>query len=255
MKPILKADLLRLRKNPLLILGILVSVIYSVAGILIIYEWNKSNADISAIKMSDYAFWPITVIPMIMAVFCCMFTGEDYDNGAIRNKLICGSRRKDVYMSSFITCSIAGIIFCTVLLAGSGITSAMCYGSLGISIGRYLYICFACVMLTIAYAAMFNFVAMFALDKRFSAGAGLLLVISGNIVASNISSVLYLEHTSAGFERTFYGWLLNVFPSGQAQAIGEYTPNHLIFMPVFSIIIIILFNTLGRIVIKQKDIK
>ena len=49
---------------------------------------------------------------IIIAVFCSFFVGQEYSDGTIRNKIISGKKRTDIYLANFITSAIASLLIC-----------------------------------------------------------------------------------------------------------------------------------------------
>ena len=46
---------------------------------------------------------------IVMAAFCSMFIGTEFSDGTMRNKLIVGHRRREIYFTNFLTCALSGI--------------------------------------------------------------------------------------------------------------------------------------------------
>lgn len=64
---------------------------------------------------------------LIMAVFVSLYIGTDYSDGTIRNRLIVGHSRKDIYLSNQLTMVIGSIMITVAWLAG-GLTGIPVYG-------------------------------------------------------------------------------------------------------------------------------
>ena len=58
-----------------------------------------------------YFYFPFLFIAAIIAIFACFFIGNDYSDGTIRNKLIVGHSRMNIYFSFFLIVCIASVLF------------------------------------------------------------------------------------------------------------------------------------------------
>ena len=68
-----------------------------------------------------YLTWMISVafmteLPKFTALFTCLHIGRDYTDGIIRNKIIAGHSRSDIYFSYMITQIIASTVLCIIYI-------------------------------------------------------------------------------------------------------------------------------------------
>ena len=63
-------------------------------------------------------FQTIPAMGMVYAIFIAMFIGKEYSNGTIRNKLIVGHTRTNIYLANFITCLTGSLIIYSMIFIG-----------------------------------------------------------------------------------------------------------------------------------------
>ena len=84
---------------------------------------GASMAVINAVRISregtvwimDFSlFTYVTIVPVLTSLLTALFIGSDYSGGTLRNKLIAGHRRGNIYLADLIACCCAGTVFCIV---------------------------------------------------------------------------------------------------------------------------------------------
>ena len=58
----------------------------------------------------------ITTLPTFVALFTCLHIGRDYTDGVVRNKIISGHSRADIYFSYMITQICAHVVLCLIYM-------------------------------------------------------------------------------------------------------------------------------------------
>ena len=168
MNKLLSADFARLKKDTFLkfclifmfIIGILCPVISYKS--MIKYEYT--------VYLENNFFSYSSFMVILFSAFCSLFIGTEYSDGTIRNKLIIGHKRMDIYLSNLITCIISGFAMCAAYLI-----SYLCVGVplLGFFTAveiRVVWIFLGCnLVLTIALAAIFTLISMLNQNKALSA--------------------------------------------------------------------------------------
>ncbi len=59
------------------------------------------------------------MLGIILSVFISLFIGAEYEYGTIRNKIISGYDRSEIYLANIFACIIAGWIMCMGCLISS----------------------------------------------------------------------------------------------------------------------------------------
>lgn len=104
MYKLLKANFFKLRKSIVFWLFIFLS-----AGIAVIshfFKFTHSFATYLDTAVTEY----VIILGIFIAFFVSLFVGREYSDGIIRNKIVNGHTRKNIYFSNLIICIIAGIL-------------------------------------------------------------------------------------------------------------------------------------------------
>ena len=76
---------------------------------LFVYESAKSNMESGGPidNWSLYFFNALLLSGFVTALFVSFFLSAEYSDGTIRNKLMVGHKRKEIYLVNFVTCLLA----------------------------------------------------------------------------------------------------------------------------------------------------
>jgi len=80
--------------------------------------YNISAQDIRP-TLDNSFFYFVFIIGLLCAVFAALFLGVEYGDGVIRNKLIVGRRRIEVYLANLLTVFTATLSFMAAWLLGA----------------------------------------------------------------------------------------------------------------------------------------
>ncbi len=235
------------------------------------YSWHIDNV------FFGYA----TVIVIIPSVFTALFVGMDYSGGTIRNKIVAGYKRYQIYLSNLIVCLTANIFWNI-----SYLTVGLAYGlpNLGgkFNCGTQTAIKYMLVILFIGFscAAIIVLISMLVTNRTYSAIASVLMIIAMITVGSEARYALNepeyyvsssfvdengVEHVEkvqnqnyvGGIKRVFYNVLANHTPGGQAAYVAEGVSDDFSCREavVADVIIILLTCGAGMIIFRKKDLK
>lgn len=198
-------------------------------------------------------FVSIQGIGSIISVSLSLFYGTEYSDGTIRNKLIVGHKRTDIYLAGFLS-------------GGMGIT--MLY-MLWILVGMLfavimqipVTITFKCVvsgcigwLACISYCAIYNMIGMLSSSKAKTAIICILsafcLMFGGLLCYSLARQGLLSEPMRMLFEVLF-----DINPYGQIFQFMTVELSVLWRLGIYAILVIVCVNTCGIAVFHKKDIK
>lgn len=166
MLKLLKINLLRLLKNPLLwifsAMQALITIIYTIT----VTASNQHNSHKLETVMFSGIGYGIPILGLMIIFLCLSITGTDYSSGGLRNKIIAGYSREAIFISNFLTVligtaiilTIKAIVFCLIPLPI--IRTAVLYKS-------YIFASLVIVLLTsLFYSAFSTFFITFSQNAK-----------------------------------------------------------------------------------------
>lgn len=273
MSKLISSSLSRLGRSRVFWLGNILVTAFCLYGCYMMYvERNRGYQG----SLTNIFFNEFMLIGIIMAVVCSLLVGTEYSDGALRNKLIVGHSRINIYFSNFIVCFLAGLtaylsamlVYCvgTPLLGG--------FGGQELLIFRYAV---DGVLLCMAYAAVYNMIAMLNANKTYGAVISILTAVIMFVVAYQLyMSLMQPEVTEqmvysvgeemhsvtgpnpsyvSGIRRTVYQFLMEIIPTGQGVLLMEFNVRNPYLYGGYSLLLTLCVNAVGFCTFKKKDIK
>lgn len=281
MLKLLHANFYRLKKNKVFIGIIIITIIASFVIIFNTYQGNITNEKYNMQKTPidrTYTIY-INVISFLIAVFVSIFVGSDYDNGTIRNKIIVGHSRKNIYLSnlivSIVVCLVLEIIYLTII----SIVGIPLIGKIQMNIFDFLYIILDMILLIIVFSSIFNFISMICSNVTLSTVGSLLLILIMYVFCMSISGIAYStkelkiqdfdengnlvtkyledENYPGDFKKNLCKTIINILPTGQAMELSEVNIdiNEIKIYPLYSLGVILIINILGIYMFNKKELK
>ncbi len=114
MRKLLRADFSRLFRDKVFLASCAL-MFFAGGGFPVIHFFdNMKNGER---WMPDYAFFAFGLfVPILLSFVTALFIGSGYSDGAVRNKLIVGHLRRDIYLSGLIVCSAAAFMAALICL-------------------------------------------------------------------------------------------------------------------------------------------
>lgn len=279
MRKLLSAGFARLWKNKIFWAGQIL-----ISGVIVLAMVSNYRQQ----QYYDFTYTSDTFIPgcymfigCFTAVFAALFLGTEYSDGTIRNKLIAGHGRIDVYLSSLLLTITASLLVCAVSTLVSLAVAIPLFGPpvnlplllLKIALGSLLVLSFAALFTLLAMlihnkallsitAVLTFFLLLFAalfvmqrLEEPEYITGQYSMAINGELVQEDpVPNPSYLR----GTKRAVYEFLQDFLPTGQTflltQGDGSGSPAHPLRMALCSLLLA-LANTLGGILaFRRKDI-
>lgn len=264
----------RLRKNKIFWLLTLFSIGIALFIIGVQYKDVVVYDEVKEVEqlMLNYA----TIVGIVMAIFISLFLGVEYSDGGIRNKISIGYKRGNIYLANLLivtlTCLFSYVLFMLVMT----LIGIPLFGVFTMEITTFLKL-LGCIFVTImAYASIFTFLAMIISNKTITAIVCIMLsflMMMSALVCFNIldapptvqqakivdgktemEEVVNPKYPSEE-KKKVCRFMLNINPAGQMfQIAGRVTPN-LKVLPLYSIVVFIIFTGVGMLLFKKKEIK
>ena len=194
----------------------------------------------------DYTF----LICLLTPIFICIFINSDYNNGTIRNKIISGYSKTNIYLANLITTILVSLLYMVIAILTLTIISFIFNNSFIITPSKFIYLFFNSILLNISICSIFNFITMSISTKNLSSIYSLSLTIMALVFTSNLP---YKISISSGIKKQILTFMYDFIPFGQAYQIVSLTDNYL-KISLYSIILIIIVNILGINIFKNKQI-
>lgn len=276
MAKLLKVDLKRILKDKLLLVVAIIGVVLALTTPLIykfIYLFLGADdtgllGSLLSIKTMFYSSFSLSNnIGFIIPVFLLIIMSKDFSYGTIRNKIISGSSRTNVFLSMFISCSIVIVLAMLAYAALNGLLTVALFSNEMASITKegvsyfVLSILFE-ILIYIFIAALLSFINVFAKNAGLkiilyvALAFGLMMIYS---IIQVSMSVLIINGTENQLLIDLLEALLklNVFYSnaGIIGAVDKYIAEDIIYILVSTILGTGLFVFLGIVSMNKKDIK
>ena len=219
----------------------------------------------------------VAFIGCFAAVFCSIFTGTDYSDGTIRNKLVVGHHRSSIYLSNWLTSIVAAMIMAIAFLIS--------YCSLGYFLleasvattGKIVTLVVISIFTIVAFVSLFHMLSMLITKKSAASVVCLLfffgllmlaIIIQGRLeepeyISGYVVTVNGLEQTKPELNprylqpaaRKIYQFFLDFPPTGQSVVLTTYRVVHPYLMMVYSAIISVATTVFGIFAFRKKDLK
>lgn len=275
MNKLLSANLCRFKRDRIFWICFLAMLVYAAASMVGNCYQALRDTSLFEYKLDMFYFVYALPIGLLIAVFVSLFLGTEYSDGTIRNKLIVGHTRRDIYLANLFTNIVGGIL---LLLAGllGGLCGIPFLGTWKMG-NMVLVFLLVNVMCMAAYAAVFSLLGMLCSNKAISAVLSILLFLGLMVAAFNlyyrlaepevVNGLIITQEGMqmgepepnprylTGIKREICQFVMDFLPTGQCIQMEELTVVHPVRM-ILSSVIIVLVTTLGGIAaFEKKDLK
>ena len=276
MNKLLQSNFSRLWKNK--IFWICMGAMFIYAIVYMLNGCRQAKMDLSEYQYSidEYYFNFTMVTGFFCPLFSSMFFGTEFSDGTIRNKIIVGHTRTNIYMASLITTFTATLLIMSAWLVGA-LVAIPILGFWKMGISRLLLFLLICVMFVLAYSAIFTVINMLSSNKALTVLISILLFLGITILASVLYNLLcepemisgvqitqngleMMEPSQnpryiTGFKREIFSFLVDFLPTGQGIRMLQLEITNPIRMLVSSLFITVIATAGGLFAFKNKNLK
>lgn len=197
----------------------------------------------------------------VLAIFVSLFSGGEYDSGAVRNKLISGYTRTAVYLSSLFAVTAAAFLLCLSYTAVAAVGGWFVLGPMEDAspvLPHLLAVLFMCL----SYCALFTLVGMncpkTALSVLLCLGLTGTMFVACQFFISNV--ILFLSSIDADDKAAALYFLYYLLPMGQGDRLRNIQRGSPFDIPPLRLIpYSVLFTTAvtaaGLLLFRRKNIK
>lgn len=199
--------------------------------------------------MDHILFMSLQMIGLLSSIFLSSFIGTEYHDGTLRNKIIVGHKRNDIYISSFlIGCFAITIIYLAGVLTGCLIGFFLFEAPI-FTLPQILLAALVGWLASISYVAIFNIIGMLSSSK---ARTSILCILTAFALAF-IATISYGLYTN--LPNAICQFLYEFIPFGQTiqvMPIKLFSPLRLI---AYALLLTGSMNMIGLYVFNKKDLK
>lgn len=217
------------------------------------------------------------IICILFACVISMITGTEYSDGTIRNKLIVGHKRYEIYFAMLISNVVASVLVMAVHCIVSYAVGYFLFGGFHISAVQIIIALVCNLLANLAFVTLFSAIAMNCSNKALTAILSILLSL-GVIIAANIAGnrldepemvydgVIITENGFqygdlvenpnyvTGFARSICEFIFNVLPSGQLIQIKSLDLADWQYWCASSVLLFVVITIIGYVFFEKKDI-
>lgn len=277
MRNLLSAGFHRLWRDKVFLISVLAVFLISVVAML-----NGVRQALSAIAngfsrtLDDLYFFQAPMLGLYCAVFISLFIGTEHAEGIMRNKIVVGRGRTEIYLSNFIVCLTAGFCLVAAWLLG-GLVGIPTLGLWVIGIKGLLFYILIALFITTALSSIFVLLCMLSTNKAVTAVIAILIAIALLLVSAYINNRLEAPEflsgvviTSEGIQmgepeanpsylggtmRTIFEFLEDCLPSGQGISMAQIEIGRPVLSLVSSAVITLFTLIIGIFAFRRKDLK
>lgn len=275
MRKLLAASFSRLWKEKIFWFVFLIMSIGSVC-----FNWIGYNEiNNPQIYVEDMIFCMLPMSGFVFALFISMRLGTEFEEHTIRNKLVVGYNRTQIYFAEYITCMVASIILLGIMLLFATVFGLLL--SLEFQSGwmEIVFLLFCCVLIASVFSAMFVGISMNVGAKATSLVVSIVFLFAILLLASFCINALAEEPMAYsnititvedgvqfgdlienpayvdGTQRTVYELIADILPTGQAIQLNNLEFERATRWPVFSLMMLVIATVAGYIPFRKRDIR
>jgi hypothetical protein len=276
MSKLVSANFSRLWKDK--IFWLCVAAIFVFVGFMVLMGANVDKMRNLGRNLDYYYFHSLPFLGLFLSVFIAMFLGTEYSDGTIRNKLIVGHTRTEIYLANLLTCFGGSSIFFAVWAVG-GLVGIPYFGLWSVGIGGWLQLLLISLFTLLAITSILTVVSQMINNKAINAVAAIFIALALLLLGSFFYNSLCEPETYmngmtinsdgtvefgdeianpayiGGTLRIVYQVILNILPTGQQLWMADEPVTHPVLMCMCSLMIIVVFTGIGLLLFRKKDIK
>ena len=240
---------------------------------------NYNEINNPQIYLEDVLFCMLPMSSFVFALFISMRLGTEFEDHTIRNKLIVGYSRTQVYFSEYLTCMATSVILLAVMLLCSGLFGLFLSLEFLSDWTDIAFLVFGCVLMALVFSAMFVGISMNVGSKAASLVASIVFLFAILLLASFCINALeepLMAYTNViisvedgvqfgdlvenpayvdGTQRMIYELIADILPTGQAIQMNNLEFERSARWPAFSLIMLIIATVAGYIPFRKRDIR
>lgn len=218
MRNLLSAGLVRLARCKALWFSCAVTAGYEIFSLLSRYERGRAGFDYS-LDGSFFLFAGLTGV--VSALVCAFLIGPEHGDGTMRNKLVTGHSRRDIYLSNLILSTLASLMTCLAAILPGLALGLPLLGGFEMGTARAALMILGVCTLSMAYAALFTLLTMLIFERAASLTAAVLLALALLTAGAYLNGLLTAPPTIQGYDLSVNGQLAAAKPQPNPSYVPE----------------------------------
>lgn len=277
MSNLLVANIKRLKKNRIFwvfVLGFFIASMF-----MVVMGWNVANSRGLDRSLDYYYFRTMMYAGLLYAAFISLFVGTEFSDGTVRNKLVVGHSRRNVYISNLLTnyLAITGLVIAWLIGSMAGIPF---FGLWEVGIKTWVIDSLVILFASFVSASIYTLLVHCNTSKASCAVVSILLEFVLLMASSYFYSALLEPETTysfmefsgqgitkgdiiqnpayiSGMMRDVYEWIVRILPNGQIAKVGlDFADlNGQGVMIAVAIVFSVIISFIGCILFEKKDLK
>lgn len=285
MNKLLLAEFIRLFKSRIFKLCMLFSLGSGVFVVMMRW-WDVKSHPVEYAELGvEYSnadgliFIGVLYLMFAMSILIGLFVGTEYSEGTIRNKLIVGHTRENIYLSKLMVCAAADIMIYILYILVVLVLGEIFINGTTMKASEILFFTLADTAAVLAITALLLVISMSVQNK--AAGSiclltTLIMFFATLTIAQRLSAPEYYDdyvyvdqdtgevitekgeknsHYLTGTKREVYEFLNNFLPASQMYQIAMNISDNLGVIAVYDCVLIIITTGTGLIIFKKKNLK
>lgn len=275
MSILLSAGFTRLFKNRLFHASVI--IMFAIGCFAAYTKWSDFNSGF-IVDLADALFIYCVFGGCSAAVLSSMFSGTEYSDGTIRNKIISGCKRADIYLSNLVINFVSGIMAAVAFVVPYIAICLLTVGKSSVPIKVLIISVLLSILSLAAFSAIYNAATMLIAKKAAAAVACLLLFAGMYIFGMTTYAKIEEPEFVSGYEFNAdgdivetepvpnpdyltgakleaYKWLEDINPGSQAIQILSMEIARPVRLACCAVGVMAIFTLGGALIFNKKDLK
>lgn len=275
MRNLLRAGGARLGKNRMF--WILVLVMFGMGAYMAGAQYMNNIRYQEQVTFDDCMFNYVIMIGCCSAIFCSLFTGTEYSDGTIRNKLLVGHTRWAIYCSELIISILAVFAMVLAFLISYSVLGLILLPAAQLPVETILFYVVISLLTSLEFVSVYHMLTMLIPRKSAAAVVCLLLFMILMVLAMVIWGRLQAPEFVSGYSltvngieqmdpepnpkylqpaaRRIYQCFLDILPSGQGLQLASREIVHPAFLMIYAAAVSAVTTIVGFFAFGKKDLK
>ena len=189
---LIRANLARVYK--LIIVALALYAVYSIVMPLILYALLEEKQGVTEMILTfNYGASIVPIQGILILLICPLMYCSEFQNQAIKNKIIVGHKKCQIYVANFLTTGIIALAMNAVYLLFFLMIGLPLFGMATASANEIIMLIIDGTLMSLAYSAIFTFVSMTSKNSVAALIISIVMIIFGVVIACICDEVVNVE--------------------------------------------------------------